>query len=70
MMTDWYQKAIDALQLNGLGERTQEAYVRALRMLCELYDTTPDLITEEQLRQYFLQRKNVDGWSVSHDAHL
>jgi hypothetical protein len=33
MMTDWYQKAIDALQLNGLGERTQEAYVRALRML-------------------------------------
>ena len=28
MMTDWYQKAIDALQLNGLGQRSQEAYVR------------------------------------------
>ena len=25
MMTEWYQKAINALQLNGLGERTQEA---------------------------------------------
>jgi site-specific recombinase XerD len=63
MMTDWYQIAIDTLQLNGLSERTQEAYVRELRMLCEFYDTTPDLISEEQLRQYFLQRKNIDGWS-------
>jgi hypothetical protein len=25
MMTEWYQKAIDALQLNGLGERTPQA---------------------------------------------
>ena len=41
MMTDWYQKATDALQLNGLGERTQKAYVRALRMLCQFYDKTP-----------------------------
>jgi len=40
MMTEWYQKAIYALQLNGLGERTQEAYVRALRMLCEFYHKT------------------------------
>lgn len=42
MMTEWYQKAINALQLNGLGERTQEAYVRALRMLCEFYHKTPE----------------------------
>jgi integrase/recombinase XerD len=63
MMTDWYQKAIDALQLNGLGERTQEAYVRALRMLCELYHKSPDEISESELQQYFLQRKNRDGWS-------
>jgi hypothetical protein len=35
MMTDWYQKSINALQLNGKGERTQEAYTRAVRMLCE-----------------------------------
>ena len=63
MMTDWYQKAIDALQLNGLGVRTQEAYVRALRMLCEFYHKTPDEISESELQQYFLQRKNGDGWS-------
>lgn len=63
MMTDWYQKAIDALQLNGLGERTQEAYVRAVRMLCEYYDKTPDQVSESELQQYFLHRKNDDGWS-------
>jgi integrase/recombinase XerD len=65
MMTDWYQKAIDALQLNGLGERTQEAYVRALRMLCECYHKTPDEISESELQQYFLNRRNRDGWSPS-----
>jgi integrase/recombinase XerD len=63
MMTEWYQKAIDALQLNGLGERTQEAYVRALRMLCECYHKTPDQISESELQQYFLHRKNRDRWS-------
>ena len=62
-MTEWYQKAIDALQLNGLGERTQEAYVRALRMLCEFYHKTPDQISESELQQYFLHRKNRDHWS-------
>ena len=65
MMTDWYQKAIDALQLNGLGERTQEAYVRALRMLCQFYDKTPEAISETELQQYFLHRKSQDGWSPS-----
>jgi len=33
MMTDWYDKTIQALQLNGKGERTQEAYARSVRML-------------------------------------
>ena len=32
-MTDWYQRSINALQLNGKGERTQEACTRAVRML-------------------------------------
>jgi integrase/recombinase XerD len=63
MMTEWYQKAINALQLNGLGERTQEAYVRALRMLCEFYHKTPDQVSESELQQYFLHRKNRDCWS-------
>ena len=64
MMTDWYQKSINTLSLNGKGERTQEAYTRALRMLVEFYDEKrPEDITEAELEAYFLRRKNVDRWS-------
>jgi hypothetical protein len=40
-MTDWYERTIKALQLNGKGERTQESYARAVRMLSEFYEKTP-----------------------------
>ena len=64
MMTDWYQKSMNTLSLNGKGERTQEAYTRALRMLVEFYDDKrPEDITEQDLEEYFLHRKNVDHWS-------
>jgi integrase/recombinase XerD len=58
-MTELRQKMIDCLQLRGLSERTQEAYVRAVRQLAEHYHKSPDQITEEELRQYFLFIKNV-----------
>ena len=48
MKTEWYDRMIKALQLNGKGERTQEAYARALRMLAEFYDKSLDLITKKQ----------------------
>jgi site-specific recombinase XerD len=50
---------IECLQLRGLSERTQEAYVRAVRQLSEHYHKSPALITEDELRQYFLYLKNV-----------
>jgi len=66
MMTDWYQKAMNALALNGLAGRTQEAYSRALRMLCEFYgDKAPEDLGEAELESYFLHRRNVDHWSAS-----
>jgi len=65
MMTDWYEQSMKALQLNGLGARTHECYTRAVRMLCDLYGKSPDLVTEEELQGYFLHRKNVDQWSPS-----
>jgi hypothetical protein len=37
MMTDWCQRCINALQRNGKGERTQEAYTRAVWMLSDPY---------------------------------
>ncbi|MBM3299531.1 MAG: site-specific integrase [Deltaproteobacteria bacterium] len=63
MKTEWYDKTIQALQLNGKGERTQQAYARSVRMLTQFYGKSPDLITEQELQDYFLHRKNVGHWS-------
>jgi integrase/recombinase XerD len=63
MKTEWYDSMIQALQLNGKGERTQEAYARAVRMLIEFQHTAPDEITAEELQAYFLHRRNVSRWS-------
>jgi len=54
---------IECLQLRGLSERTQEAYVRAVRQLAEHYHKSPALISEEELRQYFLFIKNVKHYA-------
>jgi integrase/recombinase XerD len=58
-MTELRKRMIECLQLRGLSERTQEAYVRAVRQLSEHYHKSPDLISEEELRQYFLYLKSV-----------
>jgi len=58
-MTELRKRMIECLQLRGLSERTQESYVRAVRQLAQHYHKSPDLITEEELRQYFLYLKNV-----------
>ena len=62
-MNDWYQRMVNTLQLNGKGERTQQAYTRSVRMLSQFYNKPPDLISEPELQEYFLQRKNVNHWS-------
>ena len=62
-MTDLRKRMIDSLELRGLSERTQEAYVRAVRQLAQHYKKSPDLISEEELRQYFLYIKNVKKYS-------
>lgn len=63
MKTEWYESMIQTLQLNGKGERTQEAYARAVRMLLDFYHKAPDQITADELQAYFLHRRNVSRWS-------
>ena len=58
-MTPLRQRMIEDLQLHGLSERTQEMYVRAVRQLADHDHPSPDQITEEELRDYFLSLKNV-----------
>ncbi len=57
-MTTLRQKMQDDLQLRGLAVKTQESYLRAVRQLAEHYDKSPDVLTEEEIRQYFLYLKN------------
>ena len=59
------QRLIEDMQLQGLAVKTQDGYVRAVKQLAEHYHKSPDLITEEELRQYFLYLKNDKRVSAS-----
>jgi integrase/recombinase XerD len=60
-MTPLRQHMIAALQLSGKSERTQQSYVREVRLLAQFSHTSPDRLSEQELQRYFLHRKNVDG---------
>jgi integrase/recombinase XerD len=57
-MTPLRQRMIEDMQLRGLSPLTQRAYLRAVGDLARYYNTSPDQITEEELRQYFLYLHN------------
>ena len=58
-MTPLRQRMIEDMQLRGLSARTQETYVAAVRRLSQYYHRSPDRLTEEDLRKYFLHLINV-----------
>ena len=63
-MENWYEKSKEALQLSGKGDPTQVSYTRAVRLLIKYFDNkSPDLITEEELQEYFLHCRNVRKWA-------
>jgi integrase/recombinase XerD len=64
-MTPLRQKMIEDMQLRGLSQRTQEAYVRVVRQLAEHYAKSPAQISEAELRQYFLYLQNERQVSAS-----
>ena len=53
-MTPLRQHMLEDMQLRGLAARTQESYLAAVQQLAVHYGKSPDLITEAELRQYFL----------------
>jgi len=61
------QKMIEDMQLRGLAARTQESYVQAVSQLAGHYHKSPEQISEEELRQYFLYLKNIK--CVSRSTH-
>ena len=53
-MSPLRQRMIQDMQLRGFSARTQECCVAAVGQLAEHYQTSPDQLSEEHLRQYFL----------------
>lgn len=47
-------RMLEDLQLHSFSHSTQQAYVRSIAKLATYYHKSPDLISEDELRQYFL----------------
>jgi integrase/recombinase XerD len=64
-MTALRKQMLEDMQLKGFSPATQDSYVRGVQRLAKHYDKSPALITEEELRQYFLFMKHDKAYSRS-----
>ena len=53
-----YERMSQDLHLGGMAKRTHEGYLRAVRQLADFCKCSPDKVTEDQLRNFFLHQKN------------
>jgi hypothetical protein len=67
MSKSWYQQSINALQLNGKGERTQKAYTRALRQLVDFCRKPPAKISEAELEAPYVRLLVASTWRKFQD---
>ncbi|HSH79119.1 MAG TPA: site-specific integrase [Herpetosiphonaceae bacterium] len=67
-MTPLRQRMFQDMQLRGLAPRTQGCYVQAVQQFARHYGKSPTLVTEDELRAYFLcliNEKHVAPGTVS-----
>ena len=51
----WNERMLADLNVAGMAQRTQEAYLRAVRQLCQYWNNTPpDALTEQHVKDYLL----------------
>jgi integrase/recombinase XerD len=62
-MTDLFSRFSEDLQLKGLSQKTIKMYTRAVKQLTKHYQKSPEKISDEELRQYFLYNLNERKWS-------
>lgn len=60
---NWYNQFTKKLELTGMSTRTQYAYARAVKQLQTHYNKLPAKITEFQVQEYLLYRKNCSKWA-------
>src|SRR5262249_2546886 len=58
MTTQLRQRMHQDLQLAGLAEGTQKAYLRVVQKFADHYHKPPDRLSEQEFREYLLYLKN------------
>jgi len=61
---DLYDRHLRALKLQGLSDKTIDAYARALRRVSQSFDCCPDRLSTEQLAVYFAELVDSHSWST------
>ncbi len=62
---NWYKQFTDKLELSGMSPRTQESYSRAVKLLKDHFNKDLREITEQDVQDYLLYRKNISKWAPS-----
>ena len=57
-MTELRRRMLEDLQLAGFAPKTQKSYVYAVQRLARNYNRSPALLTEEEIRRFFLYMIN------------
>lgn len=60
-MSELKDRMLEDMKLRGLSVNTQNAYVHAMRRLTRHFGRSPDQLSEQDLRQYFLYLINEKG---------
>jgi site-specific recombinase XerD len=64
-MTPLRKRFYEDMQLHGLAARTQESYAQAVQGLARHYKRSPDLLSDEEIRAFFLHLINERKSSAS-----
>jgi integrase/recombinase XerD len=58
MITELRRDMTESMQLHGLSDSTQKVYIRCIRNLAKFYMLSPDQLSEEQIKRFFLHLRN------------
>ena len=59
-----YQRYLTELTLRDKSAKTIDLYSRCLRQVSDYFDTCPDQLSTDQLRQYFMHLVEHRSWSL------
>lgn len=69
-MTELRRRMIEDMQLHGFAPKTQKCYVDAVKGLAKHYGRSPDLLGDDDIRNFFLFLINEKGAARGRPEHL